>query len=220
MDGARSVAALAGLTMFYADLPAGKAPVRREDDFPIYGNAIWFASSLLQVDYLYAHARTRDERVALLAADLRRLWSVYFAGVVITDFEDRLESAVAAGEAPTGAQVSALYRDVLRDYYAGSGIAFTPADGEEWMSLPNLFYGHVWDEWAFAMAGAAAMVERVEAGDQATIAAIVAPMGRPDSYSSYDMLRDARADPTEPAMYQAVVRRMNADMDRIERELH
>jgi oligoendopeptidase F len=206
--------------MFYADLPPDKAPVRREDDFPIYGNAIWFASPLLEADYLYARAGSRDERIALLASDLRRLWNVYFSGVIITDFEDRLETAVAAAEPPTGAQISALYLAVLRDYYADSSIRFSDADGEEWMSLPNLFYGHVWDEWSFAMAAAVAMNERVEAGDKATISAIASPMSRSGSYSSYDMLRDAKADPMDPAMYQAVVRRMNMDMDRIDRELN
>jgi hypothetical protein len=87
------------------------------------------------------------------------------------------------------------------------------------MTLGNLFYGHVWDEWAFAMAAAAAMAERVKAGDAAAISAIAAPMSRPDSYSSYDLLRDAKANPTDPAMYEAVIRRMNADMDKLDAEL-
>jgi hypothetical protein len=63
------------------------------------------------------------------------------------------------------------------------------------------------------------MTEQVEAGDKATIAAIAAPMRRRDSYSSYDMLRDAKVDPTDPKMYQAVIRRMNSDMDRLDAEL-
>jgi oligoendopeptidase F len=219
LAGARAISAVAGLTMFYADLPADKAPVRREDDFPIYGNAVWYALPLLQADYLYARAESRDERIALAASDLRRLWNIYFGGVVITDFGDRLETAIASGNPPAGPQISALYLDVLRDYYGETDVRLTDANGEQWMTLGNLFYGHVWDEWAFAMAAAAAMAERVKAGDAAAISAIAAPMSRPDSYSSYDLLRDAKANPTDPAMYEAVIRRMNADMDKLDAEL-
>ena len=61
------------------------------------------------------------------------------------------------------------------------------------MSPPNLFYGHVWDEWAFAMAAAVALTEHVKAGDTTTIAAMAPPMSRPGSFSSYDMLRDVKA---------------------------
>ncbi|HEY1962508.1 MAG TPA: hypothetical protein VGG69_08825 [Rhizomicrobium sp.] len=216
--GSRTIAAMAGLTMFYADIPAAKAPVRRQEDFPIYGNAIWFMSALMQIDHLLQTTHAKPDRVALLAADVRRLWHVYVQGVIVTDFEARLEDAIASGKPPGAGDISKMYLSTLRDYY-GDSISIPDAAGEEWMTLGNAYYGHVMDEWAFAMAGAVAMAERVKAGDRNTIAAIVSPMMKPDSYSSYDLLRDAGTDPTRPGIYEAVFRRMEADMDALEREL-
>src|SRR5262249_55095436 len=89
-------------------------------------------------------------------------------------------------------------------------------DGRRWMTLELSFYNHVQATWAFAMASAVAMVDRVEAGDRTTIDALNHPMARPNSYLSYDLLRDTGTDPVKPEMYQALMRRMSRDMDIIE----
>jgi oligoendopeptidase F len=217
--GSRTVASVAALTMFYADIPPDKAPLRREQDFPIYGNAMWYLGALLQIDHLLDDARSKQDRIGLRAANIARLWGRFVQGVVATDFEARLEDAVAAGKPPSGNQIDALYLSVLKDYYGDAALAIPQASGEEWMTLGTAYYGHVSDEWAFAMAGAAAMAERVKAHDASAIAAIASPMARADSYLSYDLFRDAGADLTAASTYEAVFRRMNADMDALDREL-
>jgi len=217
--GSRAITAVGALTMFYADIPADKAPLRREEDFPIYSNAMWHLGGMLQIDQLLHEARTRQERIGLHAADAARMWGQFIKCVIATDFEARLEEAVAAGKPPAGNQISELYLSVLKDYYGEAAITIPPASGEEWMTLGTAYYGHVSDEWAFAMAGAAAMYEQVKAHDANSIAAIISPMSKPDSYLSYDLLRDAGADPMASSTYEAVFRRMNADMDALDREL-
>jgi oligoendopeptidase F len=216
--GSRAVAAMATLTMFFVDLPPDRVPPRREEDFPIYGNSIWFLGNLLHLDYLLTHAASRQERIGLLAADLRRVFDTYIQGVVATDFEARVEELVAAGKPPAGHQVTELYLSLLNDYY-GEYVQIPESSGEEWMTLTTAFYGHTLDEWAFAMAGAVAMSEQIQAHDAKSIAAIVSPMSRPDSFTSYDLLRDAGANPTTPAFYEAIFRRMNAEMSLLDREL-
>jgi oligoendopeptidase F len=205
--------------MFYADIPPDKAPLRREQDYPIYGNAIWYMGPLLQTDLLLARAGSRRERIALVAADVRRIWDNFVQGVVAADFESRLEAAVAAGHPPAGEQISQLYAQVVSDYYGGTGVGIEPFAGEEWMARGPIFYGHVMDEWAFAMAAAVTMASHVGGRDEAAIAALRSPLSRPGSYSSNDLLRDAGADLAQAATYQAVFRRMDAEMDVLDREM-
>jgi oligoendopeptidase F len=216
--GSRAIAAMAALTMFFTDLPPDKTPVRREQDFPIYGNSIWYLGGMLHFEHLLAEAGTRQERIGLLAGDLRRVFDEYVRGVVATDFEARLEEAVASGKPPSGAQVTQLYFSVLHDYYDGA-LQIAEASGEEWMTLGLLYYAHVLDEWAFAMAGAVGMMERVKAHDANAIAAITSPMMKARSFTSYDLLCDAGADPTRASFYEPIFRRMNADMDALDTEL-
>jgi hypothetical protein len=92
-------------------------------------------------------------------------------------------------------------------------------DASEWMTLTNIYYGHVKDEWAFAMAAAAALAENVTLHNPGTLAALKSPMGRKESYLSFDLMCDANADPTKAETYAAVYRRMNSDMDKIDAEL-
>jgi oligoendopeptidase F len=217
---ARTLAALAAITMFYSELPVTNVPERREEDFPIYGNTVWFAGSLLQVDYMLTNAHTGKERIALLAEDLRRLWNLFFLGAVDADFEERVGALVDKGRPPSGAQMSRIYLETLRDYYRGEDGAALPTDGdgEEWMTLSNEYYGPVFAEWSFAMAAAASIVERIAAHDPQTMKAWTAPMWPPGSYTSYDLLRDVGADPVSLDTYQAVIRRMDRDMDQLNEE--
>ena len=217
---AQTLAAISAVTMFYAHLPAAKSPERREEDFPIYGNAVWWSGSLMATDFLIAHASNRDERMALLAGDLRRLWNAFFVGAIDADFEDRVNRVIVDNHAPTGAEFSQLYLATLRDYYRGDGAAAVDdLSGGEWMTLANEYYGHVFAEWSFAIAGAATIAERARAGDMETIRAIAFPLHHADSYTSYDLMRDIGADPVAATTYDAVMRRMARDIDALEREL-
>jgi oligoendopeptidase F len=217
---ARTLSAIGALTMFYSDIPNDKLPTAREDDFPVYGNAVWNLAPLLYADYLLAHTENRADRVAILMADLRRLYVRFVRNLIVTDFVSRVEAAVAGGHPPAGSQISELYRAALQDYNDESAAPSSPEDGEEWMSIGQLFYrGHVLDEFAFSIAASVGMHERVSARDPGVIKAIVHPLYRTNSYSDYDLMLDAGADPSKKSTYEAVFHRMNSDMDQLERAL-
>ena len=217
---AQTLAAISAITMFYAHLPAAKTPERREEDFPVYGNAVWWSGSLMATDYLIAHASNRDERIALLAGDLRRLWNAFFVGAIDADFEDRVNRAIVDNHTPTGAEFSQLYLTTLREYYRGDGAAAVEdLSGGEWMTFANEYYGHVFAEWSFAIAGASTIAEGARAGDTKVIRAVASPLHNTDSYTSYDLMRDVGADPGAATTYDAVMRRMARDLDALDREL-
>jgi oligoendopeptidase F len=204
--------------MFYANIPATKLPERRDDDFPVYGNAVWWAGSLMAADHLIAKAGSRAERIALLAGDLRRLWDAFFKGAIDADFEDGVNTGIAANRPATGAELRRQYAETLRRYYGNSGL-IEDLDGVEWMTLSNEYYGHVFAEWSFAIAGAAVIADRVRQGDAKVIRALVAPLSNPDSFTSYDLMRDVGADPGSPSTYTALMRRMTRDLDALDLEL-
>jgi hypothetical protein len=77
----------------------------------------------------------------------------------------------------------------------------------------------VFAEWSFAIAGAAVIADRVRQGDAKVIRALVAPLSNPDSFTSYDLMRDVGADPDSPSTYTALMRRMTRDMDALDLEL-
>lgn len=216
----QTLAAISALMMFYARIPPGKLPERREDDFPVYGNAVWWSGGLMEVDAQMARTTNRDERIVLLAGDLRRLWDAFFAGAIDVDFENRVETAIREHHAPTGAELSRMYLETLRRYYSQpDGAMVTDDDGTEWMTLSNEFYGHVFAEWSFAIAGAAAIAERSYAGDREVLDSIAWPMSRAGSFTSYDLMRDIGADPTKISSYQPLMRRIRRDLDALDQEL-
>jgi oligoendopeptidase F len=212
---AQTVAAVGAITMFYTKMSATKLPERRDDDFPVYGNAVWWGGSLMAADYLLAKAGSRVERIALLAGDLRRLWDAFFKGAIDADFEDGVDRAIVGNHPPTGAELRRQYAETLRQYY-GTGGLIEDLDGVEWMTLSNEYYGHVFAEWSFAIACAAVIAERGRQEDPNVIHALVAPMSNPDSFTSYDLMRDVGADPGSPSTYTALMRRMTRDMDALD----
>jgi oligoendopeptidase F len=220
LPSAESFSAACALLMFYADLPADKRPERREEDFPVYSNAVWFAGELLYNDYLFARAKTRSERIALVASQLYRLWSAYFQNAIVTEFEDEIGQSVASARSVPSSEVSERYLALLKAYYDDPQIHVDPEFAYQWMSYPFLFDSrHILAEWAMAMAAGAELVDKIESRDQQTISMIRAPLAAAGSYTSFDLLRDEHIDVDSDEPYQAVLRRMNSKMDVLERLL-
>jgi oligoendopeptidase F len=217
---ARSFASAAALMMFYADIPESKTPERREEDFPVYGNAIWFMGEMLYADYLLNHLTDRTARIEVLTAELQRLWSVFFSNAVATQFEDELAARIQRGEALAASEIDAQYQKVLRQYYPEEDrtVVVDANFGSQWTTLGTVYYGHVHTEWMLAIAGGALMTQMVEDKNKSAIDAITMPMSRPNSFTSADLLRDAGADLTGGAGYGAISRRMARYLDLLEKE--
>jgi oligoendopeptidase F len=220
LPSSESLSAAAALTMFYADIPASKRPERREEDFPVYSNAVWFAGELLYDDYLLSKARTKEQRVAILSSQLYRIWNAYFQFAVTTELADKMAHAVAKNQEISGRDISQQYLAILHTYYANPDIDIDPLFAEQWMSYPFIFDSrHILAEWAMAMAGGTDLLARIESQDSHTKATIVSPLGKSSSFTSYDLLRDAGIEIDSDAPYQALINKMNADMDLLEQEL-
>jgi oligoendopeptidase F len=107
----------------------------------------------------------------------------------------------------------------LHSYYADPEIEIAPPFGEQWMSYPFLFDSRaILPEWAMAMAAGADLTARIEAKNERTLATLRAPLGNPSSFLSYDLLRDAGIDIATAAPYQALIGKMNSDLNSLEQD--
>lgn len=220
LPGAKVLAEAAATIMFYADVPAAKAPELRESDWPIYGNALWFLGQMRFDDELLRRAAPAD-RVAILYDNCHRLWARFFQYAIFLDLEREIYASIDRGEPPSGAQITDRYLALLREYLPPTGVLPRIADDFGAIALleSNAYYGEALPEWAFAMASAAAMSDLVDAGNAATLEAIRHPMGKPDSFTSYDLLRDAGVDLATAQPYELLARRFARLLDALEREL-
>jgi oligoendopeptidase F len=220
LPSSESLAAAAALTMFYADIPADKRPERREEDFPVYSNAIWFTGELLYEDYLLSQTHIKEQRIPILASQLYRLWNAYFQYAVTTELAEKIASAVDRNAPLNGRAISAQYLDLLRAYYADPAIDIDPLFAEQWMSFPFIFDArHILPEWAVAMAAAVDLTTRIEAQDSRALTTIRAPLAMRNSFVSYDLMRDAGTVIDSDAPYVELIRKMNSDLEQLESEL-
>jgi oligoendopeptidase F len=208
LTNARTLSGSALLMMAYASVPERLAPDRREEDLPIFSNALWYLGWHVFDGALLADPATpTDERVAVLAAQLSSLLHTHVRNVATAELEARL-SAMAANEQPvTGEAISSLYLTLLRDYFEGSGMEIGDHHGNEWMSLPTVFYGPHYASFAAAGAAAIALEQGFEDRDPRVLA-IRDGIGRSETHFSADVLKEAGIDLSSPAAYRPAYQRM------------
>ena len=219
-NNSRSFAGAAALTMAFADIPPDRVPDTR-DDPGIYSNGVIYVGNILHDDYIRGQARNDKERIAYLVSSLDSLKRNYFDWTLITELDTRVQELVMKGDTPSGARISEMYLDLVRQYYErDDSTSFVPAIfGAEWMieSVPFLSYEHQF--WPPAMATACLLVEKLRAGEGDVRKAMHQVLGRGDLDLTYQLLRPVGVDLATPTPYQAVIRRMNSLMDELEKLL-
>ena len=222
LSSSRLFASSAMLMMDYADLPAGFTPDLRSEDQPVHGNVIWTAARLLHDDYLLAHTTDRAERIALLVEGLRYLVRAFHGYAVAVDLERRIAASIREGKPLSGEAISAQNLALLRAYMADGrgGPAVTEEFAPEWITQSNLFYGHAHPVFLLCAVGAAALVEKIQAGDRKTIEGLSRGLGASQgSLYSQDLMLAMDVDLADSGVRQAIFRRMERKLGDLEREL-
>ncbi len=104
------------LMMSDADIPRDQVP-ENWDDAGIYANGVIYVGEMLHDDYLAAHAANRQEKIAFLVNALDFDLAQYFQYVVWAELDEKVQQLIIEGKTPTGAQISQIYLDLLRQYY-------------------------------------------------------------------------------------------------------
>ena len=162
-----------------------------------------------------------DEKLFYLGQGLENMRGTYFRQTMFAEFELALYEAVERGEALTGARITEIYTDILKRYHGHDEgvVVIDDLYTNEWMFVPHFYYNMYVFQYATSItAGTALYVNMLENGQNGV-----------DNYKNllraggsdypYKLLKAAGVDMATPEPYQAIVARMNATMDEMERLL-
>ena len=152
---------------------------------------------------------------------LESLRGTFFRQTMFAEFELALYEAVERGEALSGARITEIYADIVRRYHGHDEGVVLVDDlyTNEWMFVPHFYYNMYVFQYATSLtAGTALYANIVEKGGEG-VENYKNLLRAGGSDYPYNLLKNAGVDLATPGPYRAVVDRMNAIMDEMERLL-
>jgi oligoendopeptidase F len=176
-------------------------------------------NQILLEEYMIANAQTKEEKLYYLGYALESLRGTFFRQTMFGEFELAIHEAAERGEPLTGAKLTEIYAELLRKYHGEAEGVMTIDDGYavEWAFIPHFYYEFYVYQYATSVSGAAWFSEQFLAGDEKVRDNFINVLKAGGSEHPHDILmHQAGLNMTKPDAYQAVVRRMNDIMDRMD----
>lgn len=175
-------------------------------------------NEMLLQDLVTKEAQTPEERLYYLGYALETLRGTYFRQAMFAEFEYRANALADAGEPVTGAKLTEIYLDLLKQYHgdAEGVVKIDDAYGIEWAYIPHFYYDFYVFQYATSIAGASSLAEQISSGDTEARDRYIDLLKAGGSDHPYDLVKAAGVDLATPAPYQALDRRANAIMDEME----
>ncbi len=176
---------------------------------------------LILQQYMAANATTTDEKLFYLGYGLENLRGTFFRQTMFAEFELSLYEAVERGEALTGERISEMYGELVRRYHGHDEGVVIVDDlyTNEWMFVPHFYYNMYVFQYATSLTAGTALYAKIAEDGQAGVDNFRNLLRAGGSDYPYNILRNAGVDLATPEPYQAVVNRMNAIMDEMEKIL-
>ncbi len=181
----------------------------------------------LLLHHMLGRTRDRDTRLFLLGSRLDDMRQTLFRQVLFAEFELRIHERAERGEPLTGEKLSALYLQMLREYY-GHDLGVCRVDdlyGVEWAYIHHFYLNFYMYQYATSIIGSTSIAAQMRAE-----AALRRPATKQrDAYlellsagcskDPITLLREAGVDMTTSAPFAAAMKEMNDIMDEMERML-
>lgn len=176
---------------------------------------------LILQEYMTQHAASTDEKLFYLGYGLENLRGTFFRQTMFAEFELALYEAIERGEALSGERISQMYGAILRRYHGHDEgvVVIDDLYTNEWMFVPHFYYNMYVFQYATSLTAGTALYAKIAEDGQAGVDNFRNLLRAGGSDYPYNILRDAGVDLATAAPYQAVVERMNAIMDEMERLL-
>ncbi len=176
---------------------------------------------LILQQYMANKASTVDEKLFYLGYGLENLRGTFFRQTMFAEFELSLYEAVERGEALTGERISEMYGEILRRYHGHDEgvVIIDDLYTNEWMFVPHFYYNMYVFQYATSLTAGTALYAKIVEDGQVGVDNFKNLLRAGGSDYPYSILRNAGVDLATPEPYQAVVNRMNAIMDEMERLL-
>ena len=174
---------------------------------------------------LQEHMLSKDisdqERLYYLGTALEAVRGTFFRQTMFAEFELKIHELVEAGEALSGARMTELYEQLVRQYHGSDEgvLTYDPAYAVEWAFIPHFYRNFYVFQYATSIAGGTMFAERFLDGDDQARDDYLAVLSAGGSRHAYELLQEYGIDLATDAPYDALIARMDRVMDEIERIL-
>ena len=176
---------------------------------------------LILQDYMSKHAATIDEKLFYLGNGLEALRGTFFRQTMFAEFELSLYEAVERGEALSGNRITEMYGELLRRYHGHDDgvVVIDELYENEWMFVPHFYRNMYVFQYATSQTAGTALYAMIVKDPAAGVKNYKDLLRAGGSDYPYTLLANAGVDLAQPAPYEALVAKMNAIMDEMERLL-
>jgi oligoendopeptidase F len=175
----------------------------------------------LLIDYMLKNVKDDATKLSLLGNYLEGIKSTVFRQTQFAEFELRMREKAEKGEPITGEALDTLYADMTKKYY-GHDKGVTVVDdyiAHEWSYVPHFYRTYYVFQYATSFTAAAALSEKVLAGDPAATKRYLEFLAAGGSKYPVDLLKDAGVDMTTDEPLELTMKKMNRVMDEMEKIL-
>ena len=176
---------------------------------------------LILQDYMTEHADSIDEQIFYLGRGLEGMRGTFFRQTMFAEFELAVYEAAERGEALSGEKLSQIYGDLLRRYHGHDEgvVIIDDLYTNEWMFVPHFYRNMYVFQYATSQTAGTALYAKIKEEGEAGVENFKRLLRAGGSDYPYDLLKQAGVDLAKPEPYRAVVAKMNAIMDEMERLL-
>ncbi len=176
---------------------------------------------LILQDYMTKNAETVDEKLYYLGEALEGLRGTFFRQTMFAEFELAMYEAAERGEALSGEKLSEMYGDLLRRYHGHDEgvVVIDELYHNEWMFIPHFYYNMYVFQYATSQTAGTALYDKIVREGETGVENYKNLLRAGGSDYPYTLLKNAGVDLAQPEPYEALVRKMNAIMDEMERLL-
>jgi oligoendopeptidase F len=176
---------------------------------------------LILQDYMSKRAESDDERLFYLGSALEGMRGTFFRQTMFAEFELALYEAVERGEALSGERISEIYGEILKRYHGHDEgvVVIDDLYTNEWMFIPHFYYNMYVYQYATSQTAGTALYAKIVEEGAPGVQNYKNLLRAGGSDYPYTLLTNAGVDMAQPGPYRAVVAKMNAIMDEMERIL-
>jgi oligoendopeptidase F len=200
---------------------------KQEQPFETAGYATFIAEipstslELILQDYMSKNAETVDEKLYYLGHGLERMRATFFRQTMFAEFELALYEAAERGEALSGEGISAIYGGILKRYHGHDEgvVIIDDLYTNEWSFVPHFYRNMYVYQYATSQTAGTALYANMVNEGEAGVKRYKDLLRAGGSNYPYLLLAEAGVDLAKPEPYRAIVAKMNAVMDEMERLL-
>ena len=176
---------------------------------------------LILQDYMSKRAESDDERLFYLGRALEGMRGTFFRQTMFAEFELSLYEAVERAEALSGERISEIYGEILKRYHGHDEgvVIIDELYTNEWTFIPHFYFNMYVYQYATSQTAGTALYAKIVDEGEPGVENYKDLLRAGGSDYPYTLLTNAGVDMAQPGPYRAVVAKMNAIMDEMERIL-